>query len=124
MVPRTHIEQLSCSKGVEFWSVLAARLRELSVLRERNVGLGQQAHLVRFIVHHVEGRARVQEIVEWQVTVASIWIDTYLAIMIVVGDASAQLVIAQRAAAVEKRASLSLSGLARRVPQEGSWRCT
>ena len=81
--------------------MLAARLKELSTPRERDVGLGQQVHLVRFIVRHVEGRARVQDPVEWQARVASIWTDTYLAIMIMVMDANAQLVVAQRAAAVE-----------------------
>jgi hypothetical protein len=58
VVPHTHPQQLGSSVRVQFWSVLAARLRELAVLTERGVGLGQQVSHRRFIAQLVREQAR------------------------------------------------------------------
>ena len=102
VVPRTRPERQASSKEVEFWSVLAARLRELPILRQRGTGLTQQAHLAQCIVMHIEaGASTLSDRDEWRQRVADLWMVGHLDIMLLVRDANKPPVAAQRAATVE-----------------------
>ena len=108
VVPRTHPERQAGTREVEFWSVLAARLRELSVLRQRSVGFGQQSHIVQFIGRHVEVGTRDLGIPdEWRGKVADLWGVGHLDIMLLVRDTAKSLAAAQRVASVEISKSVS-----------------
>eukprot|EP00972_Heterocapsa_arctica_P105350 15523989-Heterocapsa_arctica.AAC.1 len=70
---------MGSSTRVQFWSVLAARLRELAVLTERGMGAGQRASHRHCIVQLMRGQTRNpphdSDLDEWEDLVANLGSD-------------------------------------------------